>query len=138
MRRLLLAIDQGHVALLKNLDEMEQGDLRSIARPSEHRLAEEHSTDRDSVQSSRELTVDPRFDRVRVAESMQPRIRLDHRRRDPGAAMAVARRGASFYHQPKCAVDTDIEVASAHSLAQRARDLELVYEKHHPRVRRPP
>src|SRR5215471_9529847 len=100
MRRLLLAIDQRHVALLENLDEMEQGDLRSVVYSSEHRFSEKHSTDRDSVQSSRELTVDPCFDRMCIAESMQPRIRLDHRQGDPRAAMAVARRRAGFDHQP--------------------------------------
>src|SRR5258708_16288700 len=72
-----------------------EGDLRGIAGAGEHRLAEKHPADRDPIESSGEIPVDPGFDRVRVSETVQTPVGLDHRAADPGTGLAIARRGAA-------------------------------------------
>ena len=138
MRRLLLTVNQRHVPLLQHFDQVHECHLRGVGEAREHRLAIKHSTDGDAIQSARQLAIEPRFNRMRIAVSMQPGVGVDHRGGDPGTEPAIARRRASFDHVAEGAVDGDIEVSPANRPSQRARDFEFVDEEHHARIGRPP
>src|SRR5690349_21830523 len=78
-----LAVDELESGGFQMGDQRRERDLRGVARAREHRLAEEHSTDRDSVEPAGKTTVDPGLDRVRVAQAVQVSIRRDHGFTDP-------------------------------------------------------
>ena len=120
-------------------NERDQRDLRRIRLVREHRFAEEHAPERDAVEAADEPPVAPALDRVRIAPPVQLAIRIDHLRRDPGAALPLPRRArARADDRAEVGVDARLERAGAHPLAQRARHAELRDVQHHARIGAPP
>ena len=57
MRRLLLAVDKGRAEFFELRHQMDEGDLRRVRFPREHRLAEKHAPQREPIQPADELSV---------------------------------------------------------------------------------
>src|SRR5262245_3073666 len=74
MGRLDLAVDQMNSPAIELLHEGDEGHLRSIAFPGEHRLAEESGAQRHAVQAPGQLLSEPRLRGVREAQLVQPRV----------------------------------------------------------------
>ena len=92
-------------------DQHHQRYLRRVGCAAEHRLAEEHASQRHTVESTDEPVLLPRFDRVSQAHFEQPYIRLRHLVRDPGAVLTGSRRGTPFHHLKEAAIECDADSA---------------------------
>jgi len=75
-------------------DQMRERDLRRIARPADHRFAEEGAAERHAVKPADQLVVQPAFDAVRVAELEQSLIASLDDGVDPRRRPVVRRLGA--------------------------------------------
>src|ERR1019366_3782076 len=120
MRRALLAVDRLDALLPAEGDERGQCDLRRVGAVREHRFAEEHAAERDTVEAAGEFAVDPGLEAVRAAFVVPGAIRLDHLGDDPGAGLAFARhRRAGGDDAAKSAVDAQLAAAGGREAAQR-------------------
>ena len=134
MGRRPLHVEQGRTVELQELDRRPARDLRRVGDPVEHRLAREEPADADAVQPADERAVLPRLDRVRPAELVQPRVRVDERRVDP--TVRSPRVGAPEHDVDERGVDADLEAADR--AAQRAAAVEAVERDDPARIGRPP
>src|SRR6185437_16864186 len=66
VRRKLLNVEQFVAARFEVSQQMDQGDLRSVANAVEHRLCREQSAHGDAVSSARQLAIAPDLDAVRM------------------------------------------------------------------------
>ncbi|CPM56167.1 Uncharacterised protein [Bordetella pertussis] len=144
---LLLAIDPGHLVAAQESHQVRQGDLGGVGGAREHRFAIEHVPQADAVQAAGQLAVDPGFDAVHESRRMPAAIGLLDGRADPGAGLAVARRGALVQDPGEGRVDAHLQARGgvvfgagqgAQALAQRVRGREVGACQHHARVRAPP
>jgi len=133
-----LTVDKPEPGRFEMGDESRERDLRGIADAGEHRLAEKHPADRHAVQSSREIPVDPGFDRMRVSEPVQAPVGLDHCAAYPGAGLALAGRGAAGKDFVEGRIEARFIGTIAKGFPERARNLELRGKQDHARIRAPP
>src|SRR5476651_1982855 len=99
MRRILLAVYHLYFMVTQVSDERRERDFRGIGAMREHRFAEKHAPERHAIKTAYALALEPRFNAVRPSFAMQRGIRFHDIRRDPGAALAFARRlGARTHH----------------------------------------
>ncbi len=132
---LLLAVDQSEAAPGELAHQGRERHFRGVRLGVEHRLAEEHGADRDAVEPAGEASIDPALGGVRVAQSVEVTVRLDHRLADPGSVLvAPAGRGAAPDHPLERGVAADLEPPGAQHLAQRSADVELRGTQHEARV----
>ena len=73
-----LAVDQSKASFPKVRDQMDEGDFRGVAQPGKHRFTEEDPVEGDSVKAAGKAASLPAFDRVCVAEFVQPQVCLLH------------------------------------------------------------
>src|SRR5260370_28700983 len=67
-----LRVEEREFERAKTFDQSDQGDLRGVGYAMKHRFAKERAADGDAVKSAGEFIFAPRFDRMRVAELVQP------------------------------------------------------------------
>ncbi len=89
-----LAIEQAEAPHLQPRDEMRQRDLRGIAHPAEHALAEEGRPQPHAIEPADEPIALPRLDRVRIAASVELGIGALDIGIDPSIGPAGRRLGA--------------------------------------------
>src|SRR5579859_852948 len=65
-----LRVDDGKAPARDALGQPDEGHLRRVRLPGEHRLSEEHAAERDAVEPPGELAFEPGLDGVRVAHSV--------------------------------------------------------------------
>ena len=127
-----LAVEQFGPAPPQRRDQPGQRHFRRIARAAEHALAAESPVEADAIEAadkvSRAVLVGlPAFDRVRLAQFMQPLIAGGDAPADPAfAVFAPARCGAGLHHRGEGGVAGDGEAAPPQSARQRAREVEAV------------
>src|SRR6185295_17433577 len=78
MRRGHLAVDHAEVARLQLIAQALESDLRGVALDAEHRFAEEHPAQRDSIEPADQPLALPGLDRVREPQSMQLQVGSTH------------------------------------------------------------
>ena len=134
-----LAIDEAHVPAREPLHRADERDLRRVGPVREHRLAEEGAAERDAVEPARERFALPRLERVREPEPMQPLVRVDHLRHDPGAVLIrpLARR-ATPDHLIERAVRGDPVAAAADRAPERGGDVQPFRLEDEARIGGPP
>ncbi|MNT06565.1 hypothetical protein D3C72_1412360 [compost metagenome] len=133
-----LAVDQDKAGLLQVLDQGHETYLGGVVGAAEHRLAEKQPAHGQAVQAAHQFTVLAYFNRMGEALLMQFEVGRLHAVGDPGAIGVVAGRRAGFDHGGKILVETDLVMALADELAQRARYVQFVGKQHRTWVGRPP
>src|SRR5260221_3953909 len=134
----LLAVDHAAAVAAQALDQLHQRHLGGIRGAREHRLAEEHLPERDSVEPALEASVVPRLDAVRETELMQADVAFDHLGHDPCSGLSLAPAGAGLDHLAERGVHARLLRAAIDAPGERARNPELGREEHHARIGRPP
>src|SRR5882724_2323965 len=99
-----------------------------------HRFAEECSANRDSVKSSGELAVHPRFHRMRITKLMHLGVALNDLPIDPG----IFASGASFDYFGETIVNPDFKNSLAQQTPQSVRYVKIFQGQDCARIRREP
>jgi hypothetical protein len=120
-------------------DQADQRDLRRIAPPVEHRLAEEGGAERDPVDPAQQLAVAPRLRGVGEALGMEGHVGVDHGRGDPGALLIATRAlCAGPDHGLEGGVEAHLGAALPQGAPQPSRHHQLAGPQHPARVRGEP
>ena len=99
---------------------MDERNFRCIRLTTEHRFAEEYSSQRYAVESTDQCAVEPRFNGMRIALFMQMEVGLDHLRCDPRSVLKVlcSRLGADMHNGQELRIQRHNVFASAQYLSQ--------------------
>ncbi len=141
-----LAIEQLGAGAAKGHYQPGQRDLGGVGHPAEHAFAAEHTIEADPIKSADHgpLAVFiglPAFDRMRLAELVEPLITCRDAVADPAFAAALlvsSRRGAGFHHIGEGGVASDGEAPTPQRPRQRAREVEGVQRQDRPLARLDP
>ena len=134
MRCRPLRVEEREFERAQTFNQSDQGDLRGVRYTMKHRFAKERAADGDAVKSAGEFIFAPRFDRMRVAELVQPLVAFDDLAIDPG--VLAFRAGPN--HVAKAMVDLDLENFFPGDASQRVRDMKILQRNDRARVRRKP
>src|SRR5215467_15854060 len=121
-----LGVEQPEPARAQPCHQMHQRDLRSVARPVEHALAEEGAAQAHAVESADQRVAVIDLDRVAMADTVQAEIEIADAPVDPGAGAAGLRLGAAVDHRGEVAVADDGETVRAYRARKPARHVEPV------------
>jgi len=129
-----LGVQEHEAGHLQPRNQVHERDLRSVARPAEHALAEEGPPQADAVEPADQFIVPPALDAVSVAEGEQVGVHPLDRPIDPGLGAPLGG-GAGLHHLGEGGVDADLEGIGPHRAGQPARDVESVQGDHPPPLR---
>jgi len=141
-----LAVEQFGAGAAQGRNQPGQRDLGGIGHPAEHAFAAERPIETDSIQSADHglpagFIGLPAFDRMRVAELVEPLIACRDAVADPAFAAALlvsSRRGTGLHHIGEGGVARDGEAPAPQRPRQRAREVEAVQRQNRPLARLDP
>lgn len=121
-----LAVEQGEPADPQPRHEPGECDLRCVALPRHHALAEERTAKREAIEAADEPISVPAFDRMRKAEPVERGERGFDLPADPGFGAVGRPFGTEPDHGLKRGVGSDAEAIGGDRLPQRARQVKAV------------
>lgn len=115
--------------------QVHQRHLRGVAPSREHALAEEGPAQRDTVETSHELFIEPALEAVGVAQLVKAHVEPFDRAVDPGLGAARPGGGAGQDDLMEGRIRADLERIASHRARQPAGDVEAVQRNHAPPLR---
>jgi len=129
-----LAIEQLEAADPQACHQMRQPDLRGVAHPAEHALAEIGAAERHAVEAADQRAADvaraPDLDRMGVAVAVQDVVGLLDLAVDPGLGAIARRLRAVAHHLGEGTIGGHREAIRAQRLPQRVGEVEAVERQH--------
>src|ERR1700680_4403517 len=121
-----LGVEQGKTAGAQPGDEVDQRDLRGVARAVEHALAEEDAGEADPVKTADQRLAIIDLDGMAMPALEQGTIELADAGIDPGPGAAGLGLGAAIDHRGEVAVAYDTKAVGAHRADEPRRHVEAL------------